>query len=66
MLAGALDSVSMSLEAIIIILFVGCLIGSFEYAGTIPAVVYYGLNIVTELFIIVFSFLNFCIYYNTY
>lgn len=47
MLAGALDSVSMSLEAIIIILFVGCLIGSFEYAGTIPAVVYYGLNIVT-------------------
>ena len=47
MLAGALDAVSMSLEAIIIILFVGCLIGSFEYAGTIPAVVYYGLDIVT-------------------
>ena len=47
MLAGALDSVSMSLEAIIIILFVGCLIGSFEYAGTIPAVVYYGLKIIT-------------------
>lgn len=31
----------------IIILFVGCLIGSFEYAGTIPAVVYYGLKIIT-------------------
>ncbi len=47
LLAGALDAVSMSLEAIIIILFVGCLIGSFEYAGTIPAVVYYGLKIIT-------------------
>ena len=40
MLAGALDAVSRSLEAIIIILFVGCLIGSFEWAGTIPAVVF--------------------------
>lgn len=47
MLAGALDAVSQSLEAIIIILCVGCLIGSFEWAGTIPAVVYYGLKFIT-------------------
>lgn len=47
MLAGALNAVSQSLEAIIIILCVGCLIGSFEWAGTIPAVVYYGLEIIT-------------------
>lgn len=47
MLAGALDAVSQSLEAIIIILFVGCLIGSFEWGGTIPAVVYYGLQLIT-------------------
>lgn len=47
MLAGALDAVSRSLEAIIIILFVGCLIGSFEWAGTIPAVVFYGLKIIS-------------------
>lgn len=47
MLAGALDAVSQSLEAIIIILCVGCLIGSFEWAGTIPAVVYYGLQCIT-------------------
>lgn len=47
MLAGGLDAVSQSLEAIILILFVGCLIGSFEWAGTIPAVVYYGLKIIT-------------------
>ncbi len=47
MLAGALDSVSQSLEAIIIILCVGCLIGAFEWAGTIPAVVFYGLKLVS-------------------
>ena len=46
MLAGFLNAVSQSLEAIIIILCVGCLIGSFEWAGTIPAVVYYGLKII--------------------
>ena len=44
MLAGALDAVSQSLEAIIIILCVGCMIGSFTWCGTIPAVVYYGLQ----------------------
>lgn len=44
LLAGALDAVSQSLEAILLILFVGCLIGSFEWAGSIPAVVYYGLK----------------------
>ena len=47
MLAGALNAVSQSLEAIIIILCVGCLIGSFEWAGTIPAVVYYGLQCIS-------------------
>lgn len=47
MLASALDAVSQSLEAIIIILCVGCLIGSFEWCGTIPAVVYYGLKCIT-------------------
>ncbi len=46
MLAGFLNAVKQSLEAIIIILCVGCLIGSFEWAGTIPAVVYYGLKII--------------------
>ncbi len=46
MLAGFLNAVSQSLEAIIIILCVGCLIGSFEWAGTIPAVVYYGLKLI--------------------
>ena len=47
MLAAGLNAVNQSLEAIIIILCVGCLIGSFEWCGTIPAVVYYGLKCLT-------------------
>lgn len=47
MLAGALDAVNQSLEAIIIILCVGCMIGSFTWCGTIPSVVYYGLKLIT-------------------
>ncbi len=47
MLNGALDAVSQSLEAIIIIFCVGCLIGAFEWCGTIPAVVYYGLKLIS-------------------
>ncbi|WP_312648601.1 Na+/H+ antiporter NhaC [Aminipila sp.] len=47
MLAAGLEAVNQSLEAIIIILLVGCLIGSFTACGTIPAVVYYGLKLFT-------------------
>lgn len=47
MLASGLEAINQSLEAIIIILLVGCLIGSFTACGTIPAVVYYGLKLFT-------------------
>lgn len=47
MLAAGLNAVSQSLEAIIIILCVGCLIGALEGSGTIPAVVYYGLKVLS-------------------
>lgn len=47
MLAAGLEAVNQSLEAIVIILLVGCLIGSFTACGTIPAVVYYGLKLFT-------------------
>lgn len=45
MLAAGLEAVNQSLEAIVIILLVGCLIGSFTACGTIPAVVFYGLKL---------------------
>ena len=47
MLAAGFDSLFQSLEAMFILLFVGCLFGTFEYAGTIPALVYYGLKLFT-------------------
>lgn len=47
MLAAGFDSISQSLEALFILIFVGCLVGSFEWAGTIPSLVYYGLQILT-------------------
>lgn len=46
-MAAGFDSVSQILEALFILLFVGCLVGSFEWSGTIPAIVYYGLQIFT-------------------
>ena len=47
MLAAGYDAMAQSLEAMYILLFVGCLVGSFEWCGTIPALVYYGLKIFT-------------------
>lgn len=47
MLTAGFDSLYQSLEALFILLFVGCLVGTFEYAGTIPALVYYGLKLFT-------------------
>lgn len=46
-MAAGFDSVSQILEAMFILLFVGCLVGSFEWCGTIPAIVFYGLKIFT-------------------
>lgn len=47
MLAAGIDSISQSMEAFLILLFVGCLVGSFEWCGTIPALVFYGLKLLT-------------------
>lgn len=47
MIAAAVDAISQSMEAFFILMFVGCLVGSFEWAGTIPALVFYGLKLFT-------------------
>lgn len=47
MLAAGIDSISQSMEALLILLFVGCLVGSFEWCGTIPSLVFYGLKMFT-------------------
>ena len=47
MLAGMLDRLNASMEAILILMTVGLLVASFIMSGTIPALIYYGLNLLT-------------------
>ncbi len=47
MLAGMLDRLNATMEAILILCTVGLLVASFLMSGTIPALIYYGLNLLT-------------------
>lgn len=47
MLDGATNALSRTMEAILILFCIGTLIGSWEFCGTIPAVVFYGLKVIT-------------------
>ncbi len=52
MLDGATNALNRTMEAILILFCIGTLIGSWEFCGTIPAVVFYGLKIITpQLFL---------------
>lgn len=46
-LCGILESVYRALEALIIIMIVGMLIGAWISSGTVPAMVYYGLGLIS-------------------
>ena len=46
-LTGALDSIKSAIEALIIIMCVGMLIASWVWSGTMPAMVYYGLELIS-------------------
>ena len=47
MLDGILERLLVSMEAILILLLVGLLISSFMISGTIPALIYYGMQMLT-------------------
>ncbi len=47
MLAGMLERLSATMEAILILCTVGILVASFIMSGTIPALIYYGLDLLT-------------------
>ena len=47
MLAGMIERLSATLEAILILCTVGLLVASFIMSGTIPALIYYGLELLT-------------------
>ncbi|MBU5436758.1 Na+/H+ antiporter NhaC [Tissierella sp. MSJ-40] len=46
-LGGMLESINRALEALIIVMIVGMLIGSWVSSGTVPAMVYYGLGLIS-------------------
>lgn len=58
MLAGMLDRLNATMEAILILCTVGLLVSSFMMSGTIPALIYYGLDLLTpQLFLPIGCFL---------
>ena len=58
MLAGMVDRLNATMEAILILCTVGLLVASFLMSGTIPALIYYGLNLLTpQLFLPIGCFL---------
>lgn len=50
---GIVDSIRKALPAILIMLCVGIMIGSWIACGTIPMVIYYGLKLITPKFFLV-------------
>ena len=51
---GMLDAIKRTVEAFLIILCVGMLIGAWVWAGTMPAMVYYGLDLIApRVFLVV-------------
>lgn len=46
-LTGMIDSIHRALEALLIVMIVGMLIGTWISSGTVPAMVYYGLKLIS-------------------
>jgi NhaC family Na+:H+ antiporter len=44
---GMIDTITLSLHAILILLMVGALIGSWILAGTVPSMIYYGVELIS-------------------
>jgi len=44
---GIVETIKMSMGAILILMIIGCLIGTWIISGIVPAMIYYGLNILS-------------------
>lgn len=65
-LTGGLDGIKRTVEALIIIMCVGMLIGSWVWSGTMPAMVYYGLELIApQAFLVVGAILTFIVGVST-
>ncbi|MCD8213276.1 MAG: Na+/H+ antiporter NhaC [Campylobacter sp.] len=54
---GIIDKISSSLPALMILWVVGLLIGSWMFSGTIPMIIYYGVEIISPKYLVVTAFL---------
>lgn len=52
-LEGMLSGIEQSLEAVLILLLIGVLVGTWIASGTVPALIYYGLKIITPKFFLI-------------
>lgn len=52
---GMINTITMSLHAILILLMVGALIGSWILAGTVPSMIYYGVELISPNYFYVTS-----------
>ena len=53
MRAGMIESISESIEAILIICLIGVTIGTWMAGGTVPAIIYYGFQVFSPRFFLV-------------
>ncbi|WP_337960910.1 Na+/H+ antiporter NhaC [Caloramator sp. mosi_1] len=58
---GIIDTISMSMQAIIILMIIGTVIGSWILSGTVPAMIYYGLKILSPGIFLVATCIICCI-----
>ena len=52
-LEGMLSGIAQSLEAVMILLLIGVLIGAWIASGTVPTLIYYGLKIITPKYFLI-------------
>lgn len=58
---GMLDAIRLALQAIVILLVIGTIIGSWIAGGIVPTMIYYGLNILSPSFFLVAACLICCV-----
>ncbi|WP_026859871.1 Na+/H+ antiporter NhaC [Jeotgalicoccus psychrophilus] len=56
MMEGIQEKVSLAMPAILILISIGILIGTWMIAGTIPMLIYYGLELINPTFIVLIAF----------
>ncbi len=58
---GMLDAIRLALQAIVILMVIGTIIGSWIAGGIVPTMIYYGLNILSPSFFLVAACLICCV-----